>query len=104
MSMVMSLLSRVAWYWIASACGLTALLFAALVMRWRERWEWARDPVFQQHRVEWAQHAEVASCVARDRCPYPPDGCGDSCGAEQPRDEAAAVVPAVKGRHRAHHY
>ena len=100
----MSILSRVAWEWIASACGLTVLLAAALAIRWQERWEWARDPVYQQHRIEWAQAAAVGQCVAVGRCPYPdPYGCGDACGAEQPRGEAAAVVPAGKGRHRAHH-
>jgi hypothetical protein len=90
------------WPWIISGCWLTILLAAALVMRRRERREWARDAVFQQHRIEWNQRAEVAHCVALDTCPYPPPfGCGDACGAERPRAEVTAVARAVKGRHRA---
>jgi hypothetical protein len=100
-----SILSRVAWPWTASACVLTILLNAALVMRWQDRRRWARDPVFQQHRDEWRQRAEVARCVALDTCPYPaPYGCGDACGAEQPRAEAAAGTRTAKGRHRAQNH
>lgn len=101
----MSIWHWVAWPWIASACMLAILLAAALVMRWRKRREWARDGLYLQHAIEWQQRATVASCVARDTCPYPvPYGCGDACGAEQPRDEVTAGARTVKGRHRAHRH
>jgi hypothetical protein len=95
-----SILSWAAWPWRVSACGLILLLIAARVVRWRDRREWVRDPVFQQHQVEWRQRAKVAQCVALGTC-QPPYGCGDACGAERPRAEVAAGVRAVKGRHRA---
>ena len=97
----MSILRWISWPWIISGCWLTILLIIALVIKARERRRWAQSGIHLRHLIEQQHRAQVARCVALDHCPYPPSGCGDACGAEQPRDKAAAEVQAVKGRHRA---